>query len=84
MTCYYCGLTQAEVKAIRPEDDLRPYGPNAAPICWRCMKSDPTREAEAIRQLHLQIVRAMRQSDCGVVQLTDRGFVPVYTEGGRS
>ena len=40
--CYYCDET----------DDLRPYGPDGADICFRCMKEDPKREEEAERQFN--------------------------------
>lgn len=37
-TCHHCGPT---------EDELRPYGPGGATICFPCMTATPEREAEA-------------------------------------
>jgi len=39
--CCYCGKAQ----------DLRPYGPDFAPICFDCMKESPEREEEASKNL---------------------------------
>ncbi len=41
MECMHCHTTE----------DLRPYGAGGAPICFRCMKSQPGAEKEAKRQL---------------------------------
>jgi hypothetical protein len=35
--CHYCGTTE----------ELRPYGPGGADICFPCMKATPEREATA-------------------------------------
>lgn len=37
-SCYYCGPTGEE---------LRPYGPGGARICFPCMKATPERETAA-------------------------------------
>ena len=41
--CYYCGPT---------EEELRPYGPGGATICFPCMMAVPEREAEAAKNFH--------------------------------
>ena len=48
--CIYC----------RKKEDLRPYGPDGAPICFDCMKASPEREAEAERQLRKRLDAASR------------------------
>lgn len=42
--CCQCGKINAQ---LLPADDLRPYGPDGAPICHRCAHSTPELEAEA-------------------------------------
>jgi hypothetical protein len=46
--CHYCDSS----------DDLRPYGPNGAPICFRCMKASPDREAAAVSMFAAQLEAA--------------------------
>ena len=45
MKCYDCGRT----------DDLRPYGPKGAMVCYDCATSTPEREAETIRNCEIQL-----------------------------
>lgn len=40
--CHYCGPT---------DEELRPYGPGGAPICFPCMKAKPEREKAARAEL---------------------------------
>jgi len=63
MKCYHCGS---------PTEELRPYGPKGAMICFPCMKSSPERESEAKRNFAAQL------SACGSVALigTEAGPYP--------
>jgi len=61
MACFYCGAT----------DELRPYGPSAADICFDCMKADPERESEAKRHLGARIAIAQAASPTGQAALAD-------------
>ena len=45
MKCYYCGET----------DDLRPYGPKGAMVCFDCAMSTPERKAETERNFAMQL-----------------------------
>lgn len=56
MACFYCGT----------EESTRPYGPGGADICFPCMKADPEREAEALRNLGVQLEAAAAMSPIGV------------------
>lgn len=51
--CYYgCGLTDED------PDDLRPYGPEGALVCFSCAQATPERAAasDAIMNAHLDKV----------------------------
>lgn len=50
--CYYC----------HKPGDLRPYGPDAAWVCFPCIKSDLAHEAEASRQMSKQLDAALAAS----------------------
>lgn len=45
MKCHYCPATE----------DLRPYGPNGAMVCFDCATATPDREMEAKRQFEMQL-----------------------------
>jgi hypothetical protein len=45
MKCYYCDET----------NDLRPYGPNCAMVCFDCAMGTPERKAEAKRNFATQL-----------------------------
>lgn len=62
--CFYCGTSESE---------LRPYGPDGAPICFRCMKAAPEREAHAFRVFERAVRAAAAQSDDGYVVLDEDG-----------
>ena len=64
--CYYCGTS----------DDLRPYGPGGAPLCFPCMKADPAREEEAERQFTVITEAAEAASPYGVAVITPDGVSP--------
>lgn len=53
------------------EEELRPYGPKGAYICFGCMTSTPEREAEAKRQFS-----ALLESAGRISVLTEEGPVP--------
>lgn len=66
--CIHCGAGR----------DLRPYGPDGAPICFKCAMETPDRKAEAERQL------AAMLGEAGPVSvLTEDGPMP-YAERGKS
>ena len=48
-TCCVCG------RGARQGVELRPYGPQGAPICFRCARSTPELEAEAKAQLRKRL-----------------------------
>lgn len=45
MKCHYCNKTE----------DLRPYGPRGAMVCFACAMSTPERKAEAERNFQAQL-----------------------------
>jgi len=45
MKCYYCDKT----------NDLRPYGPNCAMVCFGCAMATPERKKEAESQFAMQL-----------------------------
>lgn len=45
MKCHYCNKT----------NDLRPYGPKGAMVCFDCAMATPEREAETERNFLLQL-----------------------------
>jgi|SRR5207302_3034323 len=57
-SCYLCAKKEGEPDGKGDAVELRPYGPNAAWICFGCMKSSPAREAEAKRQFGAQLEAA--------------------------
>lgn len=67
--CIWCGT----------EKDLRPYGPNGAPICFPCMKDDPSREQEARRQLFKALDEAAKVTGC--VLISNEGITPFDLSG---
>lgn len=68
--CYLC---------LRPDVELRPYGPGGAWICFDCMISDPEREQAAKDQFLQQLDAAMDVSSV-VILGEETGPRPV---GGR-
>lgn len=59
--CIYCDK----------EGDLRPYGPNGAYLCFKCLKSTPERQRDAESQFSNQLYH------CGNVAVaTKNGPVP--------
>ena len=67
--CFYCGTPETD------GDELRPYGPSGAWLCFDCMKVDPERETEAKRQFGARLEHAGLVGG-GVATLTDAGIVP--------
>lgn len=63
MKCCYCGASK----------ELRPYGPNAAMVCFRCAMSTPERKAETERQFGIQLQHA---SPASVIDGTETGPYP--------
>jgi hypothetical protein len=53
-TCCDCGSTTAQ---------LRPYGPNGAPICVSCAHATPARWAEAWRRMQEACNAALAQAE---------------------
>jgi hypothetical protein len=68
VTCHYC----------RMPGELRPYGPNGAPICFHCMKASPEREAAASAMFGTQLEAAGP-----VAVATKHGPVPHRQHGRR-
>lgn len=66
--CCYCGNATPE--------DLRPYGPKGAQVCFDCAMATPEREAEAKRQFC-----SLLNAAGDVVVLTQDGPVPL--DGGK-
>lgn len=67
--CYLCSAT----------DEIRPYGPRGAMICFDCMMASPEREAEAKRQFGAQL------DACGDAAIIDGSNVGPYPlDGGRN
>lgn len=66
--CVYCGSATEE---------LRPYGPNGAWVCFPCAMQTPEREAEAARQFSAQIAAA------GPVVIIGEPTGPRPANGGR-
>ena len=60
--CYYCDQA----------DDLRPYGPKMAMVCFSCMTATPEREAEAEANFGAQL------DSCGPVAVIDGTEVGPY------
>ena len=58
MKCYYCDKTD-EV------EEMRPYGPGGAGLCFPCMKSSPEREEAASKMFLAQL------DACGSVVILD-------------
>jgi hypothetical protein len=54
--CYYCNLP------FRDENDLRPYGPNGAVVCYKCAMATPEREAAALQCLRAAVDDAFDQA----------------------
>lgn len=54
-SCYICAVKDGAPNGAGDAVELRPYGPNGAWICWRCMKASPERELEAKRQFAAQL-----------------------------
>lgn len=44
-TCHYCGNPNGQ-----GDQELRPYGPGGAFVCFGCATATPSREQEATRQ----------------------------------
>lgn len=61
MKCYVC----------KKEEETRPYGVNAQPICFDCSQSSPERKAECERQM------AKRFEGDGPFVLTKNGPVSI-------
>ncbi len=73
--CYYCGPTKEE---------LRPYGPNGANICFPCMKATPEREEEAKNRFNQALGRASKLAPMVLIG-TEVGPVPFNpAKGGES
>ena len=62
MKCHYCGKT----------DDLRPYGPRGAMVCFCCAMSTPERKGETERNFGAQL------DACGVVAVIDGTEIGPY------
>ncbi len=60
--CHYCSSDKEE---------LRPYGPNGAYVCFKCAMETPEREAEA-REHFLVKLDAAKKAGNGVVFLGDK------------
>ena len=64
-SCYYCGDTE----------ELRPYGPGGAPICFVC-GSHPERKKAVEERMGAIMSAAAAMSDIGSVAITATGFHP--------
>ena len=70
--CCQCGKTNKQLHS--DNDDLRPYGPDGAPICHACAHSTEELEREArMRQGEFAAVEAL-----SMVLQAKAGQVPVY------
>jgi hypothetical protein len=70
--CHYCGTMDAE---------LRPYGPGGAPICFRCMKAEPSREQAARQAFGALLDAAQATSPLGSALIgTEDGPIPLPSE----
>lgn len=58
--CHYCGTTH---------DELRPYGPGGAWLCYPCMKATPEREAQAHRAFGALLDAAEQIAPTGIVAI---------------
>lgn len=54
--CHYCDKT----------DDLRPYGPGGAMVCFGCAMATPEREAETGRNFEVQLEASEAMSPHGI------------------
>jgi hypothetical protein len=52
--CHYCQ------QPFSDPDDLRPYGPDGALVCFDCAMATPERKAEADRRMHGLLDAAIR------------------------
>lgn len=66
MICHYCGT----------DDDLRPYGPGGASVCFPCATETPEREAQARGAFAAQLSAAAAMSPIGVVLIDARAGGP--------
>lgn len=57
MECHYCGVTE----------ELRPYGPGGAFVCFPCAMSTPERVAQTNAALAVLMTAASEVSPTGVV-----------------
>lgn len=64
MTCYYCGTSE----------QLRPYGPGGAPLCFDCMKADPEREVKATQAFDALVEAALAVSPNRTVIVDGKGI----------
>ena len=66
-TCYYCKQS---------EEEMRPYGPNGAKVCFECAMKTPEREAETKANFGAQLDAAgpvaMIGEETGPRPLTDK------------
>lgn len=78
--CCVCGAPNGSPKSGR---DLRPYGPDGAPICWGCA-SKPEHEPAA-REQYRKALEAARDADArSFALLTADGPVPLDTSDALS
>lgn len=73
--CCVCGSSNGSPKSGR---DLRPYGPDGAPICWGCA-SKPEHEPGAREQYRKALAAAEAADPNGMAALTADGSAPLNT-----
>ena len=67
IACCHCGTTE----------QLRPYGPGGAPICFACAQASPERKAETEAAMAAIFNASAAMSDIGAVLLhSESGFHP--------
>lgn len=65
--CCYCSTTEREV---------RPYGPEGRPVCYRCVTETPEREAAAAANFEVLLNAMVAISPVGLAILDDEGLRP--------
>jgi len=68
--CHYCGTTE----------QLRPYGPGGAPLCFPCMKATPERDKAAGDAFGAIINANEAISPVGATLLTETGIGPLVPD----
>lgn len=58
-TCHYCG---------RSDEELRPYGPNGADVCYDCAMATPERRELADAAIRTRLDTIMTAGDTPVIQ----------------